>query len=206
MIRLFVGLELDRDQKAALLGLMHGVSGVKWQRDDQLHLTLSFIGEVPRNIARDIADALAAIDFSPFELSLAGVGLFGSLDKPRLLWAGVKEADPLHHLHDKIERVLTNLCVGLACRKYKPHVTLTRVRKRIRPFDVEQWMAVNDNFSASPTRVESFTLFSSQLSHNGSYYHSEAIFPAQGVLIPEFAEDILNTPDIAAVKEAYVHK
>ena len=206
MIRLFVGLELDGEQKTALQNIMHGVSSVKWQRDDQLHLTLSFIGEVPRNIARDIADGLSAISFTPFDLTLSGAGLFGSLDKPRLLWAGVKDADPLQHLHDKVERVLIGLGIDLDGRKYKPHVTLARVRGRIRPFDIEQWMSVNNSFAASPMRVENFTLFSSQLSHNGSYYHCEATFPAEGTLMPEMLESMLDTADIAAAEEMHMHK
>jgi RNA 2',3'-cyclic 3'-phosphodiesterase len=203
MIRLFVGLELAEEQKAALQNVMHGISSIKWQRDDQLHLTLSFIGEVPKNIARDIAAGLASISFTPFDLYLSGVGLFGSLDKPRMLWSGVKDAAPLSHLHEKVERVLIGLGIEHEVRKYKPHVTLTRIRKRVRPFEIEQWMVFNDNFKAPALRVGYFTLFSSQLSHNGSYYDPEVNFAAQGGLMPELYEDSFDIPDFLPVKERY---
>lgn len=206
MIRLFIGLELASEQKSALQILMQGIGGVKWQRDDQLHLTLSFIGEVPKNVARDIASGLSKIHFSPFDLSLAGVGLFGSLDKPRMLWSGVQDATPLCHLHEKVERVLIGLGIEHEARKYKPHVTLTRVRKRIRPFEIEQWMMNNDNFVAPTLRVEHFTLFSSQLSHNGSYYTAEVSFPAEGTLDPEFTKDSIDTADVGAPEQANMHQ
>lgn len=206
MIRLFVGLELAEEQKTDLLALMHGLNGVKWQRDDQLHLTLSFIGEVPRNIARDIADCLSLVHFTPFDLSLKSVGLFGTFDKPRLLWAGVEGADALCHLQEKIEHALIGLGIDIDGRKYKPHITLARVRGRSRPFEVEQWLAANDSFLSAIMRVEHFTLFSSQLSHNGSYYHAEAQFPAEGILDPEFVESALDLPDIGAAEKMHMHK
>lgn len=206
MIRLFIGLELASEQKAALQMLMQGIGGVKWQRDDQLHLTLSFIGEVPKNVARDIASGLSRLHFSPFDLSIAGVGLFGSLDKPRQLWAGVQDGEALCHLHKKIERGLSRTGIEVEGRKFKPHVTLSRVRRRIRPFEIEQWMTINDNFVAPTLRVEHFTLFSSQLSHNGSYYSAEASFPAEGTLDPEFTKDSSDTADVGTPEQANMHQ
>ncbi|WP_420145100.1 2'-5' RNA ligase family protein, partial [Sphingobium sp.] len=45
MHRLFVAIRPPADQRANLLSLMGGVEGARWQSDDQLHITLRFIGE-----------------------------------------------------------------------------------------------------------------------------------------------------------------
>ena len=45
MHRLFVALRPPRATREQLLDAMGGVPGARWQSDDQLHLTLRFIGE-----------------------------------------------------------------------------------------------------------------------------------------------------------------
>ena len=89
MIRLFVALELPEAVRTRLSMLQGGVPGARWSTDEQLHLTLRFIGEVDDNVAHDIDDALAGIRAPAFTLELAGVGEFGGKN-PRALWAGVQ--------------------------------------------------------------------------------------------------------------------
>ena len=48
-----------------LLNAMGGVSGARWQSEDQLHLTLRFIGEVDRHRGGDIHAALGAASTTP---------------------------------------------------------------------------------------------------------------------------------------------
>ena len=76
MHRLFVALRPPTGVRAALLALMNGIKGARWQDDDQLHITLRFVGEVNRHQANDLADALGEIRFSPFQIALAGAGCF----------------------------------------------------------------------------------------------------------------------------------
>src|SRR3546814_10503522 len=61
MHRLFVAIRPPAAIRKALLSIMGGVEGARWQSDDQLHLTLRFIGEVDRHRADDIAAALATV-------------------------------------------------------------------------------------------------------------------------------------------------
>ncbi|MFZ4110759.1 MAG: 2'-5' RNA ligase family protein, partial [Polymorphobacter sp.] len=71
MLRLFVALELPvavRDALLASMGALGGsVVGARWQSDEQLHLTLRFIGEVDRHQAADIDAALGTVNFQPFD-------------------------------------------------------------------------------------------------------------------------------------------
>ena len=79
----------------------------RWQQDEQLHLTLRFVGEVERPLAEDLAAALAAIRAQPFDIRLKGVGRFEQRNTGAL-WAGLEPKAPLAALAAKVERA----CLG----------------------------------------------------------------------------------------------
>ena len=175
MIRLFAALELPETVRDRLSALEGGVPGARWASDEQLHLTLRFIGEVDGNVANDIDDALAGIRAPRFTLELAGVGEFGG-KKPRALWAGVRANDSLLHLQKKIETALQRIGLPAEERKFSPHVTLARMRSA--PHEkVVQFLTHHALLASGPFPVERFVLFSSQLGSGGSVYHAERTYP-----------------------------
>ena len=175
MLRLFVALQLPVEVRARLTGLMGGVNGARWQTDQQLHLTLRFIGEVDETKAEDIDSALAAVSFTPFQVSLQGAGLFGDVRKPRMLWAGVGPEAPLAHLAQKIETAMVRIGLPAEQRKFTPHVTLARFKGA--GGRVDRFLAANDQLWSPPWTVERFTLFRSHLAHSGAIYQPLATYP-----------------------------
>ena len=178
MIRLFVALELPETVRDRLAGLDGGVPGARWVNDDQLHLTLRFIGEVPENIGHDVDDALMSIRAPAFELELAGVGEFGGKN-PRSLWAGIRPNPALLHLQKKIETALQRIGLEAETRKFSPHVTLARLRAAPQE-KVVQFLTHYALFASGPFRVERFVLFSSHQGSGGSVYHAERFYPLEG--------------------------
>ncbi|HEY4263999.1 MAG TPA: RNA 2',3'-cyclic phosphodiesterase [Micropepsaceae bacterium] len=174
MIRLFVALELPETVRDRLTALEGGVPGARWAGDEQLHLTLRFIGEVDENVANDIDDALAGIRTPAFALELAGVGEFGG-KKPRALWAGVRANDALLHLQRKIETALQRIGLPAEERKFSPHVTLARMHSAPQE-KIVQFLTQHALFASGPFPVDRFVLFSSQLGSGGSVYHAERIY------------------------------
>ena len=175
MIRLFVALELPEAVRDRLVGLEGGVPGARWAHDDQLHLTLRFIGEVPENVGHDVDDALASIRAPGFELELAGVGEFGGKN-PRALWAGVRPNAALVHLQKKVETALQRIGLEPETRKFSPHVTLARMRSAPRE-KVVAFLSHYALFSSGPFPVNRFVLFSSHQGSGGSVYHAERTYP-----------------------------
>jgi len=175
MIRLFVALELPAKMRERLAALQGGVPGARWTTDEQMHLTLRFIGEVDENVAHDIDDALAGVRAPAFELELAGVGEFGG-KKPRALWAGVRAKDALLHLQKKIETALQRIGLPPEERKFSAHVTLARMRTAPRE-KVVQFLTHHALFASAPFGVKEFVLFSSHLGSGGSVYHKERVYP-----------------------------
>ena len=175
MVRLFVGLELSPEMKDALDFVRGGVEGAHWQGDDQLHLTLAFIGDVPLNVMRQIEDELSKTDFEPFDLTLAGVDMFGNIRQPKNLWAGVVDETPLQNLHEKILTALERIDVETDRRRYKPHVTLARFPRNIQA-RISDWLTANSILKTPAQRIDHFSLFSSQRSSEGPSYLVEARF------------------------------
>ena len=175
MIRLFVALQLPENMRERLVALQGGVPGARWANEDQMHLTLRFIGEVDGNIAHDIDDALAGIRAPAFTLELAGVGEFGGKN-PRALWAGVRPNEALLHLQKKIETALQRIGLAAETRKFSAHVTLARMKGAPQE-KIVQFLTHHALFASGPFAVDDFVLFSSHLSHNGSIYHLERVYP-----------------------------
>src|SRR5919206_2815570 len=127
MHRLFVAIRPPAPVRAQLLELMGGVAGARWLSDDQLHLTLRFIGEVDRHLARDIDAALSAVHHPRFELALNGLGAFERRGGPGTLWAGVAPEAPLRALHNKVDQALLRVGLEPDRRAYAPHLTIARL-------------------------------------------------------------------------------
>lgn len=87
--RLFVGLELPASCKTTLLSLDPHLTGLRWVVEEQLHLTLSFLGNVDTLAEDRLREALTKVRVPPFLLPICGVGVFNVRGQPSVVWAGV---------------------------------------------------------------------------------------------------------------------
>lgn len=177
MHRLFVATRPPVEIRTALLTLMGGITGARWQDDNQLHLTLRFVGEVDRHSANDLADALSRIAFSPFDIALSGIGCFDRKGHIDTLWAGVQPRSALENLHRKIDR--TCVSVGLLSeeRAYLPHITLARFSRSASP--VTGFLTRHAGLSSALFTIDRFALFESRLGSTGATYHEIESYPAR---------------------------
>lgn len=175
MHRLFVAIRPPQEIRDRLIDLMEGIEGARWQDDDQLHLTLRFIGEVDRHRAEDIAAALASIRHPCFEIALSGLGTFGRRGQPAILWAGVTPEEDLKALHKKIDLALQRTGLEPEHRAYSPHITLARLGRSAG--SVEGLMSAAGGIGSAPFPVEAFHLYESRLSPAGALYTIVADYP-----------------------------
>ena len=175
MHRLFVALRPPEAVRDALVDAMGDSPELRWVGDEQLHLTLRFIGEVERPLADDIAAALSRIRSERFELRIAGVGLF-ERRSGGALWAGVQPKAPVAALAAKVERA----CVGAGLeperRAFHPHVTLARWSRR-EAAAAQAFLERNRALDTEAFAVESFLLYESRLSRHGPHYEEVAEYP-----------------------------
>ena len=178
MHRLFAAIRPPAEVRGTLLSLMHGIAGARWQSDDQIHLTLRFIGEVDGRCAEDLAILLSTIRFTPFTIALAGLGSFERKGRAETIWAAVQPREPLTQLHQKIDRACRQVGLKPDERAYLPHITLARLNRSTGP--IEPFMAHNAGLVSPPFAVDGFGLFESQLTAAGAHYDLAATYHADG--------------------------
>ena len=168
MSRLFVAIRPPAPVRETLLAAMDDDPAIRWQDDDQLHLTLAFLGEVDRGAERDLADALTAIDSPPFDLEIRGVGHFDRKGMPSALWAGLAPSEPLARLQQRVVSACRRSGAEPDRKAFRPHVTLARLNRSSPP--VGHWLAAHGTLRSEPWLVREFTLYESRLSPGGSIY------------------------------------
>jgi len=177
MPRLFTAIRIPQAQKEVLLSLMGGLPHVRWQTEDQLHLTLDFIGEVDQDRTEEIRLILSSIQFLPFSITLKGVDMFGPARKPRLLWTGLENEGPAKALQEKITNTLRRLGLEPEGTKYKPHVTLARIKGN-NGEKLDRFLDQNVGLELDPFEVENFVLVKSHLAEAGAQYQIVESYPA----------------------------
>ena len=173
--RLFVSIELPESLRQRFVELDPHLRGVRWLEPRQMHLTLSFLGNVPGEIQETLIEKLRAIAWKSFFLPLIGLGIFPSKGWPKIIWIGVGSGHPhLFQLHKRVQEAV--LAAGLEpdLRAFHPHVTLGRCRD-VSPQTIKPFLKNHAAFDAGLIHVESFVLNSSQLTPAGSVYTPELV-------------------------------
>ncbi len=174
-MRLFVGVPLDDivrryvyDVSNALRGKM-GRMRASWVKEENYHITLMFIGEVPDEEVETIKTKLSSVRFTPFTLTLSNVGYFGS--PPKVLWVGVQSSEKLTDLASQVNNLL-----GGNIDRFHPHITLARIKGRA----PSVFYDTVDSTRVKPLEwnVDRFILFRSQLAPGGSIYTPLEIYYA----------------------------
>ena len=168
MHRLFVAIRPPEHIRDLLVDAMDDSPELRWVGDDNLHLTLRFIGEVERPLANDVADALATIRFRPFELRISRVGRFDRRGGGTI-WAGVEPRRQVGELALKIDRACVQAGLEAETRAFHPHITLARYGRRSAEA-ASEFEKRNAGLSSQPFDVGEFTLFESHLSRHGAHY------------------------------------
>lgn len=178
MHRLFVALRPPPPIRRACLEAMEdGPPGWAWQDDEQLHVTLRYVGEVQRPVAEDVASALDSVRAGAVELALTGVGWFDQV-RSGSLFARCGPVDPLAALHKKIDRALVRAGLEPERRAYLPHITLAR--RRSGAVDPAGWLERRAPLATPAEPIAAMILYQSHLGRHGSAYEPVASYPLAG--------------------------
>lgn len=178
MHRLFVAIRPPQHVRDLLVDAMDDSPELRWVGDEQMHLTLRFIGEVERPLANDLAAALGRVRYPAFDLRIDGVGRFDRRTGGAL-WAGVEPRKSVVDVAAKVERACVAAGLEPERRAFHPHITLARYGRR--SADVAgEFERRNSGLSSEPFAVRSFILFESHLSRHGPHYEMVANYPLDG--------------------------
>lgn len=168
MPKLFFGLEIPEAIKPELLHVQEPVDGARWQNEQQLHLTLAFLGQVEEHRVALACDLARKVTATPTAVDVQGVGCFGSPDYPNILWAGVTPEQTLVELHQNLAAHLASSGFKVKNHPFKPHITLSRFGARSGSVAAVLKAHENTDFGIMP--VNDFVLFESTPGPEGSVY------------------------------------
>ncbi|MEL6582844.1 MAG: RNA 2',3'-cyclic phosphodiesterase [Pseudomonadota bacterium] len=170
-VRSFIALELPHPLSEGLSALSDTLpKGLRVVPDDDLHLTLAFLGDASESALQDIADDLDTLTSDPIALGVTGIGTFGSGDMVRSVNAIVQPTDALSALQTKVIRIARNAGLGLPRRKFLPHITLARRTERPPEAALSAWLLAHTTHKTPPVWATRGVLFRSDLTGNGPIY------------------------------------
>ncbi|TMA34522.1 MAG: RNA 2',3'-cyclic phosphodiesterase [Deltaproteobacteria bacterium] len=183
-LRLFFALELGSAVRAraariaAALREHAGSRDVRWVREESLHVTLRFLGSTDparvADLAREIGTATRGI--APFSASLAGVELFPSPRRPRVVALGLEPRGALAALAAAVERGAVAAGFAPEDRPFRPHLTLGRTRDH-RRFHLAADVTASVTAPGESWDVMETVLFRSDLAPSGARYTPLARVP-----------------------------
>ncbi len=175
-MRVFIAVDIPETTRRELAGLGGTLPNSRAVPEEQLHLTLRFLGEVEGGRLLDIQGVLEEISRPPFPLRLKGVGTFPPRGIPRILYAGIDPPAPLFTLRQVIDRKLADIAIPRDKQRYTPHLTLARL-KNCPLGRLQQFLAGNALLVTPDFQVEAFTLYGSHLTRDGAIHTPLRTYP-----------------------------
>lgn len=180
-VRAFIAIDLPPSLQSSIeLNLTRlrqalGDELIRWTPPENMHLTLKFLGNVPAAHIGFLKQMTtqAAVQVSPFDLTISGLGSFPNPKRIRVLWAGIHAGSELTRLQRGIEAGAANLGREKDERPFSPHLTVARVRQGMDENSlrtVRNAVATFQLGRIGTARVESVHLYRSDLHTDGSTY------------------------------------
>ncbi|HDP73882.1 MAG TPA: RNA 2',3'-cyclic phosphodiesterase [Candidatus Woesearchaeota archaeon] len=183
MMRCFVSVGLSEKARQSLAGFQKEAyerlslfAKLKQVEEQNLHLTLAFIGELSEPEAEKAKKALGSIKLEKFPIIISRLGFFGSTHSPRVIYLSVPSKE-LSELSAAVAGALKTAKLAIKTRAVKPHLTLFRIKQAFNPGAlIKEIKALSELPLNLEQEVGSFELMSSKLTQSGPVYQKIASF------------------------------
>jgi len=179
--RVFIGIPAGH-QIQSILPLIKSAdnyksSFIKWMPIENIHLTLSFLGDISnKNIPDLIQSVENKISTSQFQLRISGAGIFPLSKSPKVLWLGLDcGVDKLKILYHQIENSVSKFKAKYEKITFIPHITIARIKHGSLKIDVLPFL--NSVYSTIDLEVNSVSMYESKLYPEGAQYTVLKTFP-----------------------------
>ncbi len=175
-MRLFIGVPVSDEIKETIRPILDGLeetgADLSISREQNLHLTIKFLGEVVS--VDEVHARLATITSAPFPITLQGVDVFPGGEQMKVIWIGVKGA-ALISLMKETNAILDYLRKD--DHELSPHLTIARVRSARKSNELRRFLQTVKNRKFGMMVVKKMVLYKSELTPEGSAYMPLAEFP-----------------------------
>ncbi len=145
---------------------------IKWVDGDHFHITLFFLGDTSERAITQVRQKLGDLlpGFSAFQMRLKGLGVFKNMRKPRVLWAGIEQYEPLKAIKQAIDRELEPMGFTPDKREFKPHLTLARMKWVEDKEKLEGLVHTHQQEEWQWVRIREIIYYQSRLTQSGPVY------------------------------------
>ncbi len=143
--------------------------GVKWVETENLHVTLSFLGDVNENLVDEIYDIVEEVfsQIDKIEFKMEVIELIPA-KKPSLICIKLSCNILIDKIVGTMNKKLSRICPNIDIKSYKPHITIGRIKGVIPTPVMNKYIGYL--LSDYKFRVPEITLFKSTLSKKGPHY------------------------------------
>lgn len=172
-MRLFFALPLPEEVRRALAALRRDVGKARWVPPAQMHLTMRFLGEVDEARAARVLELVepASAAWPSVRIALRGLGLFGSAERPRVLFAAIDPVEDVMRIARDLEARVRDAGLPPEERPFRAHVTLARIQRADRRA-LRRLLDEHQRFSSEPFDVPELVLYRSTLTHEGAIHEA----------------------------------
>jgi 2'-5' RNA ligase len=192
MLRSFIAVEVPARIQDAIAQSIASVKNVlpkplvRWVAQQNVHLTLKFLGDVSSTNLERLAEAVGkeAASHGMFSISVGGLGAFPSTRRARVIWLGLKAPPDLEALWRGMEAVTTQLGYDQEERPFSAHLTVGRVGQNVSAADLQHIRAVLEAAKVGEIgtlQVDAVHIFKSDLRPGGSVYTNLYILPLKSL-------------------------
>ncbi len=175
-MRTFIAIEIPKIVKEIIEQFENQLKSEKakitWVKPDNVHITLKFLGEVEESKIPEIHNTLkiCVSKQKPFDIEVAGSGVFPNFTRPRVLWVGLKKGtEELKNIAQSIDNELEKFGFKKEERDFKPHLTIGRVKFIHNPQEFLQKMN-SEEFKGEMFTAREILIMKSDLKPTGAIY------------------------------------
>ncbi len=183
-MRIFIAIDIDDSIKNRISNLIvdqaRSWKGVRWVREDGIHITLKFLGEADEEKVKQVALALEKVSslYRPMNINISSLGCFPNKQKPRVIWLGAREeTGDLKRLVNDVEKKMEDLGFKKEARDFKAHVTLGRVKSHRDAGKGILFKKEHETLSFGSFHADHIVLMKSTLLPDGARYEKIGKFP-----------------------------
>jgi 2'-5' RNA ligase len=175
-IRSFIAFDIENDAVLNRIAVVQKLliqtnADLKLVEPANIHITLRFLGAINPVTVEIVFDTMKKTKFSPFNVKISGLGVFPSLNYPRVVWAGITQGkEELRSIFEQLEPQIQALGFVPDANGFSPHLTIARVRSGANAQRVAQLVTEKVNYEFGSIKAECLRLKRSQLSSKGPTY------------------------------------
>lgn len=155
---------------------------LKWVDPEKIHLTFFFFADLKPEEAALLSEKIkgAVAGIGPFDVVAEGVGGFPSGENPRVVWVGIAPSEKLDRLYRLVRKSIEETAVSMPEEKeqgkFKPHLTVGRVRSRKNLKNLVEKIKQNAGVPVGSFQANELFFYESRLNPEGPVYTPHARF------------------------------